>query len=201
MELSIAIYMELMEVTAYEFFTSILDLPTTWHDYIPVHLRAQVEARNVVGGSDSRVHAGTPALQRALFFQPIAATSSAELVRDRKRNPLLQEASRPFFKDNVKRPSGTNDVGGLTVHARSRPFAFMDSGNDTVVRTRRATGLMWMMMAAAAIAAVVFRVASYGEEWQVRGVTEKSTSREDCLPEWEGRVVDLKFVSRECWFG
>lgn len=75
--------------------------------------------------------AGTPALQRALFIEPVAATSSAELVRDRKRNPLLQEVFRPFFKENVKAgPGGTNDVTKLEVKAGSRPFAFMDDSSD-----------------------------------------------------------------------
>ncbi len=92
--------------------------------------------------------AKTRVLQRALFFEPITATSDAKLVRDRELNPLLREVFPPFFRENERYEFGSyNGLHELMVGANARPFSFMDSGGNP--NRRRAflrAGASWRRM-------------------------------------------------------
>ncbi|RYP84867.1 hypothetical protein DL769_001061 [Monosporascus sp. CRB-8-3] len=70
-----------------------------------------------------------PELQRALFFEPIAASSADELTAGRRRNPLLEAAFPPFFRENARDSNdGGNSMDALIVYGVEDPFSFMDAG-------------------------------------------------------------------------
>ena len=71
---------------------------------------------------------GTPALQRLLFFEPIAAKSNAELTKHREINPLLQAAFPPFFKEPTQyEDSEVTRLSDLLVQGGHKTFSFLDS--------------------------------------------------------------------------
>ncbi|RYP10631.1 hypothetical protein DL765_008056 [Monosporascus sp. GIB2] len=73
--------------------------------------------------------ARAPELQRALFFEPAAASSADELTTGRRRNPLLEAAFPPFFRENVRYSNnGGNNMDALMVRGGEDPFSFTDAG-------------------------------------------------------------------------
>lgn len=60
-------------------------------------------------------------LQRALFFEPVAALDNSNIMNKRVINPLLQEIFTPFFPG----PGEPSDRSAQ-VRMKNEPFAFMD---------------------------------------------------------------------------